>query len=267
MSLPRLFSPHFFPKCTPLLALLGSAPCVAAVHAATSVPSGSHRWQLAACFALIVLEAVLIAILWRALRARQQGQSHLEESLAQRTHELQAANHALELQGTTDALTGIGNRRHMDALVGAELERTRRSAHPLSLLMIDIDGFKHVNDHAGHDAGDRALVAVAMALSVDLRASDALARFGGEEFVVLMPDTELDVACEAADRLRASVAKLRLEGEGGVPVTLTISIGVAAARLPRTFDTPLTLFARAEGALRVAKAEGSNRVARAGESA
>lgn len=217
--------------------------------------------------ALIVLQAVLLGLLWRALAARKKAQAKLEEHLAQRTHELQAANHALELQETADALTGIGNRRHMDALIGAELERTRRSAHPLSLLMIDIDGFKHVNEHAGHDAGDRALVAVAMALSVDLRTSDALARFGGEEFVVLMPDTDLDVACDAADRLRTSIAKLRLEGEGGAPVVLTISIGVAGARLQGVFDTPLTLLARAEGALRRAKAEGSNRVARAGENA
>lgn len=229
-----------------------------------------YRWQIIAGVSLIVLEALLIwALVYllrerrRALSALSRERDQLAENVAQRTLELQAANNALEQQVTTDSLTGIGNRRRMTALIGAELERTRRFGHPLSLLMIDIDHFKDVNDTYGHDAGDRAIVAVAMALSVDLRACDSAARLGGEEFVVLMPETELQVAGDAAERLRNSIAGLRLEADDGRPIALTISIGVAAAGKRGEPDSPSTLLSRADRALHRAKTEGRNRVERA----
>jgi len=230
-----------------------------------------YPWHVMLALLLIVLQALLISALLyalhgrrRALSALKQNHDKLEESIGHRTLELQAANSALEQQVTTDSLTGIGNRRRMTALIGAELERTRRFGHPLSLLMIDIDHIKDVNDNYGHDAGDRAIVAVAMALSVDLRACDSAARFGGEEFVVLMPETELRVAADAAERLRNSIAALRLEGDDGRPIGLTISIGVAGAGTSGEPDTPSTLLSRADRALYRAKIEGRNRVERAG---
>lgn len=229
-----------------------------------------YPWHVITAVLLIAVQALLIAALLYALRGRRGALSalthehaKLADSIAQRTLELQAANNALEQQVTTDSLTGIGNRRRMTALIGAELERTRRFGHPLSLLMIDIDHIKDVNDNYGHDAGDRAIVAVAMALSVDLRACDSAARFGGEEFVVLMPETQLRVAADAAERLRNSIAALRLEADDGRPIGLTISIGVAGASTSGEPDTPSTLLSRADRALHRAKTDGRNRVERA----
>lgn len=230
-----------------------------------------YRWQIICGLTLIALQALLISKLMYALRERRSAmralnheRDKLEENVAQRTLELQAANCALEQQVTTDALTGIGNRRRMTAQISAELDRARRFGHSLALLMIDIDHFKDVNDTFGHDAGDRAIIAVARALSTDLRASDAAARFGGEEFVVLMPETGLDVACEAAERLRAAIAALHVEDGEGRPIALAISIGVTASEPGCAPDTPSLLLSRADRALYQAKAEGRNRVASAG---
>jgi two-component system, cell cycle response regulator len=244
-----------------------------ALPAGAEALAGPGQWRIAdfGAIALITLEALLIVALIVALRARRRAmqalegeRASLELAVVQRTVELQAANNALEQQVTTDSLTGIGNRRRMTALIGGELERARRFGHPLSLLMIDIDHFKDVNDRFGHDAGDRAIVAVAMALSVDLRASDSAARFGGEEFVVLMPETDVGMACDVADRLRRSIESLRLEGDDGTPIALTISIGVALA-VGGQAETPSALLSRADSALHQAKAEGRNRVVRAME--
>lgn len=233
-----------------------------------------YRWQIVAGVSLIGLEALLISALVLALRGRRRAvaalgreRASLEQAVAQRTVELQAANNALEQQVTTDALTGIGNRRRMTAQILAELERARRFGHPLSLLMIDIDHFKQVNDTFGHDAGDRAIVAVALALSVDLRACDSVARFGGEEFVVLMPETGQDMACDVAERLRQSIASLCLEGDDGSPIALTVSIGAAMARDAGPAETPSALLSRADRALYRAKAAGRNRVQRFEENA
>lgn len=276
MPLPRLRSLHAFMSLACWLALLCAAPAPAADNrqlARSSLEPGiwdQYPWHVLAAVLLILLLALLgSALLYalhghrRALSALKHDHGKLTDSVAQRTLELQAANNALEQQVTTDSLTGIGNRRRMTALISAELERTRRFGHPLSLLMIDIDHIKDVNDHYGHDAGDRAIVAVAMALSVDLRACDSAARFGGEEFVVLMPETELRVAADAAERLRNSIAALRLEADDGRPIGLTISIGVAGAVTSGEPDTPSTLLSRADRALHRAKTEGRNRVERA----
>jgi two-component system cell cycle response regulator len=226
-----------------------------------------YRWQIVAGIALIVLQAGLITALMAALRDRRRTtvalnseRDKLEENVVERTVALQAANAALEQLVTTDALTGIGNRRRMTAQISAELDRARRFRHPLALLMIDIDHFKNVNDSFGHDAGDRAIVAVAHTLAEGLRGSDCAARFGGEEFVVLMPETGLGVACEAAERLRAQVAALRLEGDDGRPIALTVSIGVAAHAPQGGPDTPSSLLSRADRALYRAKASGRDLV-------
>ncbi len=226
-----------------------------------------YRWQIMAGLGLIVLQGALITALVLSLRDRRRAMAALnyerdtlEQNVAERTLELQAANAALEQLVTTDALTGIGNRRRMSAQIGAELDRARRFGHPLALLMIDIDHFKHINDSAGHDAGDRALVAVARTLTQALRASDAAARFGGEEFVVLMPETGLDVACEAAERLRAAIAALRLSGDRGQPISMTVSIGVAAFNAAHGADTASSLLSRADRALYRAKAGGRDMV-------
>ena len=226
-----------------------------------------YRWQIIGTVTLIVLEAALITALVIALRERRrtmaalnQERDNLEANVEQRTRELQRANEALEQQVTTDALTGIGNRRKMTAQIGAEIDRARRFRHSLALLMIDIDHFKAVNDRHGHDAGDRAIVAVANGLTIALRATDLAARFGGEEFVVLMPETDMTVAMAAAERLCAGIAALCIASDQGEPIRLTISVGVAALDPLGEPDTSSSLLSRADRALYRAKSAGRNRV-------
>ncbi|WP_338764965.1 diguanylate cyclase [Massilia sp. METH4] len=225
-----------------------------------------YRWQIVAGLTLIVLQGALIWALVAALRARRRTlaalndeRDHLEERVQQRTGELQCANRRLEQLATTDPLTGIANRRHMTERIAAELERACRFRHPLSVLMVDIDLFKRINDTHGHETGDRAIVAVANLLTVSLRAIDTAARFGGEEFVVLMPETEEGVAALAAERLRMAASMLRVRTEDGGEVGLTISIGVTSLV---DGDTPSALLLRSDKAMYRAKQAGRDRVVR-----
>ncbi|MES2162715.1 MAG: diguanylate cyclase [Pseudomonadota bacterium] len=226
-----------------------------------------YLWQILAGATLIVLEGILISALIVALRGRRQTltalhdeRNQLEARVLQRTLELMVANTKLEQLATTDPLTGIGNRRRMTEQINKELERSRRFKHPLSLLMVDIDHFKNVNDIYGHEAGDRAIVAVARALAGGMRNIDMASRFGGEEFVLLMPETDIDVASCAAERLRSDVADLRIEGDNGELIALTVSIGVAASMPEGAPDSASSLISRADKALYQAKHEGRDRV-------
>ena len=159
----------------------------------------------------------------------------------------------LEELATTDALTGAYNRRKFNDLTLAEVERVRRYGRPLSLLILDIDHFKRVNDAHGHEAGDEVLVVLAGLLRAGIRATDSLARWGGEEFVVLSPDVTLEGEAELAERLRAAAA-----AHDHAPVgTVTVSLGVAQHR---PGETPDELFARADEALYRAKKGGRDRV-------
>ncbi|WP_226929471.1 diguanylate cyclase [Janthinobacterium aquaticum] len=232
-----------------------------------------YHWQIIAGLALIVLQAGLITALVLALRGRRSMLStlnaereQLEERVLQRTLELLVANSRLEQQATTDPLTELGNRRKMTLRIAEEIERAQRGGHTLSLLMIDIDYFKRINDRHGHDAGDRTIVAVAQVLHKATRGMDTAARFGGEEFVLLMPETPLAVALDAAERLRLAVASLQVDAGNGQAIRLTISVGVAAitptvgtaARLGPDVLTDLLI--RADQALYRAKNGGRDRV-------
>jgi len=226
-----------------------------------------YRWQIVSVAGLVVVEGLLITALVLSLRSRRRAmrelaleRNSLEDRILQRTLELLQANRKLEELATTDPLTGIGNRRKMTEQIAQELERARRFHHPLSLLMIDIDHFKRINDTYGHDVGDQAIMQVANLLTTDLRAVDMVARFGGEEFVLLMPETHIAFATHAAERLRAQAAQLRVRAESGEDVALTISIGVAEANPHGTPDSPSSLLVRADKALYRAKKEGRNRV-------
>jgi len=182
------------------------------------------------------------------------------EALAEARAELAAKNVLLEAQkvqleelATTDALTGAYNRRKLNESFLAEIERSRRSGHPLSLLILDIDHFKRVNDTHGHEAGDEVLVVLAGLLRAGIRATDSLARWGGEEFVVLSPDVALEGEAVLAERLRAAAAAHDHASVG----TVTVSLGVAQHR---PGETPDQLFARADEALYRAKEGGRDRV-------
>ena len=151
-----------------------------------------------------------------------------------------------------DQLTGLYNRRHMDGLLRYELSKYRIDSD-LSLLVLDIDHFKKVNDTYGHNVGDSVLRELSSCVQTMTQAGDTFARWGGEEFVCLLPDTDAKEAAAVAERMRARVANVSFVYAGHV----TISVGVAAARPD---DTPETLFQRADKALYQAKKDGRNRV-------
>jgi two-component system cell cycle response regulator len=165
---------------------------------------------------------------------------------------------SLEL-AVTDQLTGLHNRHYMAGQLKALVARAVRGGEPVGALLIDIDHFKQINDNFGHDVGDEVLREFAVRLASNVRAVDLPCRYGGEEFVIIMPDTSLASAEKIADRIRLHVAGSPFRVAGGREVlTVTISIGVAAT-LGET-DTPEALLKRADGAVYEAKAAGRNRV-------
>ncbi|MEG0195561.1 MAG: diguanylate cyclase, partial [Stenotrophomonas sp.] len=129
----------------------------------------------------------------------------MEHEVQMRTQELHDANRELDRQASTDPLTGLLNRRGFDAQVQFAMALARRSGRPLSLITLDIDHFKQVNDNYGHEVGDLVLKSIANRLRTRLRDSDVIARFGGEEFVVMLPDTPPEAAQRIARELLAAV--------------------------------------------------------------
>jgi len=180
-------------------------------------------------------------------------------SAARSRVELEERAQLLERMSCTDALTQVSNRLHFDREIESEWARARRSGSALTLMMLDIDHFKRVNDSHGHLFGDRCLQAVAVALRAALvRPGDLLARYGGEEFVAMLPDTDATGAAVVAARMRAALAALSLAHEGH-PVTLTCSIGVHTVESLES-SSPTAALSRADQALYQAKAQGRNRV-------
>ena len=178
----------------------------------------------------------------------------MEEKVRLRTLELEAANRALDLQARTDALTGLLNRRGFETQMAFAVALARRSSRPLSLITVDVDHFKRVNDTYGHEAGDEVLRRLARTLESRLRGSDVVARLGGEEFVALLPDTDLNGAQSIAQALVTAMA----EQQDPVVGTITISAGVATMRGAE--DTGAAMLRRGDAALYDAKGQGRNRV-------
>ncbi|HEY8596063.1 MAG TPA: PleD family two-component system response regulator [Devosiaceae bacterium] len=159
----------------------------------------------------------------------------------------------------TDELTGLYNRRYFDRHLRMLLDRSHEQGRDLALMMLDIDYFKHINDTHGHSSGDLVLREFAGRLLRNIRGVDMACRYGGEEFVVLMPDADLAQAQMAAERIRASVAERPFEiANKGGPLRITVSVGVALNETD--LDTPDSLLRRADIALYRAKREGRNRV-------
>jgi diguanylate cyclase (GGDEF)-like protein/PAS domain S-box-containing protein len=161
-------------------------------------------------------------------------------------------------QATIDDLTGVANRRHFLACAEKEIQRSRRHGNTLSFLMLDIDHFKLVNDTFGHAVGDLALQAVAKTCTGLLRSSDSIGRLGGEEFALLLVETDIAQAAMAAERLRQEIEEISLSTAAGEPVLLTVSVGVTEWR--GQSDTLSTLMVRADQALYQAKNGGRNRI-------
>jgi diguanylate cyclase (GGDEF)-like protein len=173
----------------------------------------------------------------------------------------------LEQQFSRDRLTGAFTRGYLEAALAAAYEDSLKFEQPLSVLFCDIDHFKRVNDGHGHAAGDKVLAAVGHEIGAGLRQLDVVGRWGGEEFVALLPDTTADGAMVVAERIRERVLSLRLASDDGVPIPVTLSVGVATTGEGWTSRDRAELLAVADAALYAAKSSGRNRaIAHRGDS-
>lgn len=183
--------------------------------------------------------------------------AQLDARVRERTRALEEANSKLESLSTTDALTGIYNRRNFDEKLNYEFARAMRYETALSCIMFDIDFFKKVNDTHGHVFGDEVLRMIGNTLRVELRIHDIYARYGGEEFVVLLPETEAECARTVAEKIRHSIAQ-KTVSQNGISVNVTVSLGVA--ELDGDFmKTGRDLVEKADRAMYNAKNSGRNR--------
>jgi diguanylate cyclase (GGDEF)-like protein len=183
-------------------------------------------------------------------------------SLAEKNDELENANLKLAKLSVTDHLTGLHNLRNLTALLDQEMARSRRTRQPLSLLMIDLDDFKQFNDEYGHPAGDALLKEIAALFQENVRQTDHIGRWGGEEFLAVLPDTDPAGAREAAEKIRQAVAQYRFRLPGIISaIQQTISIGVAAlSSEDLAAITQVQFVNRADKAMYQSKRLGKNRV-------
>ncbi|MBA2528185.1 MAG: diguanylate cyclase [Pyrinomonadaceae bacterium] len=162
-----------------------------------------------------------------------------------------------EEEASTDHLTGLANRRRFERQLEREVARTLRYGHPFCLLMLDIDHFKQVNDNHGHEAGDEAIRGIAKTLQEGTRGIDLAARFGGEEFAILLTETNLRGGMEVAERLRLAIKGIQ------IPVAGMVSASFGVAECPSSAQTARELIATTDAALYEAKRQGRDRVAQA----
>ena len=205
------------------------------------------------------LKIVAFYLIYKAITEMGLEKPHqlLFRNLKQNETALRNALEEVERLAITDSLTGLYNHRHLFELAGREFQRARRYQLPLSVMMVDIDEFKRVNDTYGHAIGDQVLQGVSESCRKELREVDVIGRYGGDEFVALLPETGLSAACQVAERLRKSIAEKVLDTKAG-QITVTVSLGIAV--LDDEHLTPETLIDRADQALYVAKHNGRNRV-------
>ncbi len=210
-------------------------------------------WSVATSF-LVVFLIVQLVLNARATLER-------ERRLVETAAALRETGAELERLARVDPLTGVLNRRALFERLGAEFRRSQRYGRALTAMMIDLDDFKALNDRYGHATGDQVLAACARAIASNLRESDTVGRYGGEEFAVFLPETSLADGEFVAEKLRAVVESLEIESPDGAAegIEVTISVGVAAMPDLGTPDEQ-ALIGRADQALYQAKRAGRNRV-------
>jgi diguanylate cyclase (GGDEF)-like protein len=201
------------------------------------------------------LPVVVAAVIVAGLLHRQLVVTNDRTRLARELRDALAEQARLAV---TDPLTGLHNRRYLQDALNREVARSRRAGAPLSLVVLDLDHFKRINDTFGHDAGDAALVQTAERLRTVARSGDVIARHGGEEFAWLLPDTTITGAAELAERLRSALAGAPIDLPETGPLEVSGSLGVAALRAG---DHGQALYREADRALYRAKDGGRNRVA------
>ena len=235
-----------------LLSLLISAVILAGVH---RLAAGDGMALLV--FGLVYLPLLFFSLFISFSATLERRRAFLRSRLDAMTRdELAQANSKLQTLAHTDPLTGVSNRRQFDFTAEREVARARRQQESICVLMLDVDHFKRVNDQHGHDAGDRVLRELAGTARKMLREPDLLARFGGEEFVALLPNTALESALTVAERLRLRLGELQIANGQQAPIQITVSIGVAQLG---HFDLDNAL-KDADRALYLAKRSGRNQV-------
>ncbi|QGG96580.1 GGDEF domain-containing protein [Actinomarinicola tropica] len=248
MGVPLIFGD----ECIGMITLDAYEPdYYTAAHADRALAFASHA-------ALALQNARTFALVQREVEERRRAEDELRsanDALRRRMAEIEALQESLREQAVRDPLTGLFNRRYLLESLAGELSRCQRDDVPLALVLVDVDHFKVVNDTLGHEAGDGILIAIAELLRHRIREGDVACRYGGEEFVVVLPGTTLDVAAERADRWRKDLIGA-VSPDGVDPVT--ISVGVAAA--PGHGTTPRDLVRAADQAMYAAKAAGRDRV-------
>jgi diguanylate cyclase (GGDEF)-like protein len=244
-----------------VIAILGPDQCVGEMSVIERVPPSANVVTRTDC-TLVAIEGdtlrqlldtshVLARNLLRLLARRvRKDNLILRHSLEQQAASAQHAR--------LDPLTGLFNRRWLDETLPQLIERHQLHSQPLSLLMLDIDHFKNFNDTHGHLAGDQALIGVARALQAHIRNRDQAVRFGGEEFLIILPDTATAEACRIATRLRNAIRRTAINSHEGLPLPcVTVSIGLAEGAPDESAEA---LQARADAALYQAKQEGRDRL-------
>lgn len=227
------------------LALFGVAAWYSLIHAGAEESVGLF---VAYVFMLFVVLSATTFLTWRL----QQMSAHMRKQ----KNQLSSALDKIQEIATRDELTGVANRRFMLEKIRDEVLRAQRTASPLLLAMLDIDHFKRINDKYGHPQGDLALHMFASVVQSNIRSNDTLARWGGEEFVILLVDTDVSVGEVCLERVLAKVAEMEIPS-GNDSLRLTVSIGATVYRSGEAVETTL---ARADSALYEAKARGRNQV-------
>ncbi len=238
---------------------LNAAP----VEMAVTVKPQWHQWSLVRAGLILLATSLLLGAFALYNRQLHQRKQILEHTVAQRTAELNTANQRLTELSYKDPLTDLANRRRLDDAARAVLEQARRQHRWVSLVLLDIDEFKGFNDRFGHLAGDAALQWVARRLRESIRPGDLIARFGGEEFACLLPDTDQEQATTIAERMRVLI---ELESQNDLAdrfMGLSISAGVVSL-IPETEQLE-DLIRAADAELYRAKSEGRNRVCAPGQ--
>lgn len=231
------------------LTAIGVIPTFMLIETPIGMPVGTPLERLAAMLSFIITigQCAFVGLYGSSLRTM----------LYNRSVELRSAYKRIEELAELDELTGSFNRRCIMRMLGDEIARAHRSKTPCSVALIDLDWFKRINDAHGHPTGDEVLRTFAITTFANIRAIDRFGRYGGEEFLLLLPDTPNDAAAHSLDRLRAIVAELDWSALSA-GMSVTISAGVATL-VPD--ETPDALLARADYALYAAKERGRNRIA------
>jgi len=243
--------PHVrFYAGAPIVAASGHA--LGTVCVMDRVPRTLDSGMVSALKALSRQVVALLELRRAVKRLRKNKDELIDRQMRLETYQrrLEQMNQVLVEQTTTDPLTGLKNRRAFDHIMNEQSSRTERSHSPLALALIDVDHFKSLNDESGHVAGDEALQQVALLLQSHARTYDHVARYGGDEFALILPDTSLDAAIVVAQRVRKAVEDFKWSHQ-----PLTISVGVATTT---TVQGSMNIVERADRALYQAKRKGRN---------